>query len=121
MRLMRWLAGPFIMLSAFFMAAFGQAALAAVAIAFVPTALGDVVPLGEGRLGYAVKGALNLVSTVAVVAVAWLERGLLPAWLLIGAVVIGAIEAAYGAMQFVIMSRPDLRRQLYQRKVKRGY
>ena len=120
-RIMRWLAGPFILLAVILGIVYGRFPLAVLAmtIAALPGMYSVEIPYGKGPTPYGLRAALLLVSTIGIAAILWGQHSSLPAWLVILAAIYAILGLMPAAFNIALVMKPELRQSLYQRRLQR--
>jgi hypothetical protein len=122
-RVMRLLAGPFILL-AVGIGFFSGAMPLTVAVLFVvalPGMYSVEIPYSRGPGLHWLRAGLPLLSTFAIALILWSRYSSLPTWL----VIVGAIYALLGlpaaAFGLALAMNPQLRQRLFERRLRRGW
>ena len=123
LRVMRWLAGPFILVAVglgIFYARLPLVVLALVIAAFLSMYAVDI-PWGRGPKLHGLRSALILLSGLAIAAILGGQHSHLPSWLVIVAAIYSLWCIPSAAMDFVLVIKPELRQKMYERRVGRGW
>jgi hypothetical protein len=122
-RVLRLLAGPFILL-AVGVGYFSGGMPLPVVLLFVATLPGMYsveISYSRGAGLHWLRAGLPLVSTIAITLILWSRYSSLPTWL----VIVGAIYALLGlpaaAFDLALAMNPQLRQRLFERRLKRGW
>ena len=123
LRVMRWLAGPFILVAGalgIFYMHLPHMALGLVVAAF-PSLYAADIPWGRGPKLHGLRSALILLSGLAIAAILCDQHSLLPIWLAVVATIYALWCLPAAALDFVLVIRPELRQKIYERRVLRGW
>jgi hypothetical protein len=121
-RVLRLLAGPFILLAVG--VGYFQGMPVPVVLLFVaalPGMYSVEIPYSRGAGLHWLRAGLLLVSTIAIALILWSRYSSIPTWL----VIVGAIYALLGlpaaAFDLALAMNPQLRQRLFERRLKRGW
>ena len=123
LRVLRWLAGPFILAAVGFGIFYWHLPLVVLALviaAFLSMYAVDI-PWGRGPKLHGLRSALTLLSGLAIAAILWGQHSLLPSWLVILAAIYALWCIPAAALDFVLVIKPELRQKMYERRVGRGW
>lgn len=123
LRVLRLLAGPFILLAVgvgYFSAGL-PLTVVLLFVAALPGMYSVEVPYSRGAGLHWLRAGLPLVSTAAITVILWSRYSSLPTWL----VIVGAIYALLGlpaaAFDLALAINPQLRQRLFERRLQRGW
>lgn len=121
LRLMRWLAGPFILLALGIGFISGGLSLTVVAlfVSALPGMYSVEIPHGAGPGRYWLRAGPLLLSSLAISLILWSRYASLPTWLVIAGAVYAVLGLPAAAFDLALAFKPQLRQQLHERRLRR--
>lgn len=109
LRLLRWLAGPFIVLGAcigFLSGGISEAGVALL-IAALPGMYLVEIPFGRGPRLHGARAGLILVSGIAIAVIIWTHYASLPTWLMVAATLYAILTLPAAVFDLVLVLNPN--------------
>jgi hypothetical protein len=122
LRVMRWLAGPLILLAMTAGILYGHLPLAvlALALAALPGMYSGEIPYSYGPGLHRLRASLLLLSTLTVAAILWNQRSSLTAWFVLAAAIYAIWMLVAAAFAVTLVMKPEVRQRIYERQLRRG-
>ena len=117
-RLMRWLAGPFILLAVGigFLAGGMSLTVAALFLATLPAMYSVEIPFSLGPGLHWLRAGLASLSILTIAVIVWSRYSSLPTWVVIVGAIYAVLALPAAGLDVALVMNPHLRQRLYERR-----